>query len=89
MSDSFDLPDNLSDRAEELLKHIPLQSWNAYIIPAIESLSKNENIGIACSGGADSTLCVLLMYAAFPDLKKQDDSLSFQSSAKRGFFRSR
>ena len=71
MSDSFDLPDNLSDRAEELLKHIPLQSWNAYAIPAIESLSKNENIGIACSGGADSTLCVLLMYAAFPDLKSR------------------
>ena len=71
MIHSFDLPDNLSERAEDLLNLIPLKSWNAEALSALGSYPENENVGIACSGGADSTLCVLLVYAAFPNLRKR------------------
>lgn len=71
MIHSFDLPDNLVERAEELLELIPLHSWSKEVVSAIKSFSRDESIGIACSGGADSTLCVLLVYAAFPNLGKR------------------
>ena len=71
MIHSFDLPDNLAERAKELLELIPLHSWSKDVVSAIKFFSKDESIGIACSGGADSTLCVLLVYAAFPNLRKR------------------
>jgi tRNA(Ile)-lysidine synthase len=71
MTHSFRLPDDLFERAKELLKLIPLHSWSNDVESAIKSSPEDESIGIACSGGADSTLCVLLLYAAFPDLRKR------------------
>ena len=71
MIHSFGLPDDLSERAKELLELIPLHSWSKNVVSAIKSFSKEESIGIACSGGADSTICMLLVYAAFPSLRKR------------------
>lgn len=70
MKYSFGLPDNLAERAKELLELIPMCSWSKDVVSALASFPKNGNIVIACSGGADSTLCVLLVYAAFPNLRK-------------------
>jgi tRNA(Ile)-lysidine synthase len=70
MTHSFGLPDDLAERAKELLELIPLRSWSKDVVSAIKSSPEDECIGIACSGGADSTLCVLLVYAAFPNLRK-------------------
>ena len=71
MTHSFDLPENLSERAEELLKLIPTDLWNKDVVSAIKSSLEDNSIGIACSGGADSTLCMLLVYAAFPNFRKR------------------
>ena len=71
MIHSFDLSDNLSEQAEGLLNLIPLKSWNTDVLSILRSFPENEHIGIACSGGADSTLCVLLVYAAFPNLRNR------------------
>ena len=61
----------MAERAKELLKLIPLHSWSKDVVSAIKSSPEDKSIGIACSGGADSTLCVLLVYTAFPNLRKR------------------
>ena len=71
MIHSFGLPDDLTERAKELLELIPLRSCSKDVVSAIKSSPEDKSIGIACSGGADSTLCVLLVYAAFPNLRKR------------------
>ena len=71
MIHSFELSDDLAERAKELLKLIPLHSWNKDVVSAFKSSPEDKSIGIACSGGTDSTLCVLLVFAAFPDLRKR------------------
>ena len=65
------MPDDLTERAKELLELIPLRSCSKDVVSAIKSSPEDKSIGIACSGGADSTLCVLLVYAAFPNLRKR------------------
>jgi tRNA(Ile)-lysidine synthase len=71
MIHSFGLPNDLAERAKELLELIPLRSCSKDVVSAIKSSPEDKSIGIACSGGADSTLCVLLVYAAFPNLRKR------------------
>jgi tRNA(Ile)-lysidine synthase len=71
MTNSFHLPDDLAERVKELLELIPLHSWSKDVVSAIKSSPEDKSIGIACSGGADSTLCVLLVYAAFPNSRKR------------------
>ncbi len=51
MIHSFGLPDDLTERAKELLELIPLGSWSKDVVSAIKSSLDDESIGIACSGG--------------------------------------
>ena len=84
MSHLLDLPDDLPERAGQLLDSIPKDMWHAHARQVLEQgLSTNQSIGIACSGGADSTFCLLLTYAAFPE-KRNQMSISHYNHQLRG-----
>ena len=69
MSQLFDLPDGLPERAKELHDLVPLDLWHPRAVNFLSNLPKDQSIGIACSGGADSTFCLLLIYASFAEFR--------------------
>ena len=69
MSQLFDLPDGLPERAKELYDLVPLDLWHPRAVNFLSNLPKDQSIGIACSGGADSTFCLLLIYASFAEFR--------------------
>ena len=71
MSQLFDLPDSLPERAKELLDLVPTNLWHPKAVNSLSNFSNDQSLVIACSGGADSTFCLLLMYANFPELRKR------------------
>ena len=72
MDHSLDLPDDLAERAMGLLELAPFDLWHNDALSVLkESLRSQGLIGIACSGGADSTFSLILAFAAFPQLRKR------------------
>ena len=60
----------IQQKAIELYKTYPKSDWH----PGLVSLLKNnehQNWGIACSGGADSVFLLLLIFAAYPQLREK------------------
>ncbi len=68
MSNYLSPPDDLLAISERLLDLCPTGNWHELALSALSG-SPCDSIGIACSGGADSTFALLLVYAAFPDLR--------------------
>ena len=72
MEHSLDLPDDLAERARGLLELVPFELWHTDALSVLIKTPSNEGlIGIACSGGADSTFSLILAFAAFPQLRKR------------------
>ncbi len=78
MSTTSDLPDDLVDRTGHLLSLHPTTSWCAEVKSELEQVQdETEKIGIACSGGTDSVFALLLIFAAYPKLRKRICVLHF------------
>jgi len=61
-------PDDLLAISDSLLANCPIKDWHERAVEYLNS-QDTRTLGIACSGGADSTLALLLAYAAFPNLR--------------------
>ena len=70
MNDCPRVPLDLAQKAEDLLRQSPVESWH---FKSKEFLLANTNSPwvVAFSGGADSLLILLLVYAAFPEIRDQ------------------
>jgi hypothetical protein len=70
MNDCPRVPLDLAQKAEDLLRQSPVNSWH---FKSKEFLLANTNSPwvVAFSGGADSLLILLLVYAAFPEIRDQ------------------
>ena len=72
MSSSLELPDKLAEQANQLFTLCPKKLWHTRALKELEDkVLSNKSIGVACSGGADSTFSLLLVYAAFPKLRNK------------------
>ena len=72
MSSISDLPDDLVERAGQLLSFHPTTAWHPDARSELEHVQhETEKIGVACSGGADSISALLLIFAAYPKLRKR------------------
>jgi len=72
MPTTSDLPDDLIKRAGQLLSLHPTTSWSAEVRSELEQVQgEAHRIGVACSGGADSISALLLIFAAYPKLRKR------------------
>jgi len=71
MKHASDRQENLVEQAEKLLKLLPRKNWHPDALKFLSSKHENEKIGIACSGGADSTFCLLLIFAALPQMRSE------------------
>jgi tRNA(Ile)-lysidine synthase len=72
MPTSSDLPHDLSERAGQLLSLHPTTSWCQDVKSELEQVQdETKKIGVACSGGADSVSALLLIFAAYPKLRKR------------------
>ena len=72
MPTTSDLPDDLIERAGQLLSLHPTKSWSAEVRSELEQVQgEAHRIGVACSGGADSISALLLIFAAYPKLRKR------------------
>ena len=65
MNQAMGLPYNLTGQAQKMLKLVPKETWNKEVIKAL-NFERLHLIGIACSGGIDSTFTLLQLYSAFP-----------------------
>ena len=65
MSISRSTPNDLPQKAGELLKNTPFSSWHPCSSKFLFSTTQQPWL-IACSGGADSMMVLLLIYALFP-----------------------
>ena len=66
----------LADFAQKLLENFPLNRWHGKARQAITKLQA-EKIAVACSGGADSTFALMMIYAAFPQCRERIQVLHF------------
>ena len=72
MNHSLDLLNDLPQQADQLLGIWPKENWHPRALGELEKQCHGgQPLGVACSGGADSTFCLLLIYAAFPKWRKQ------------------
>jgi len=72
MSSISDLPNDLVERAGQLLSFHPPTSWHPEARSELEQVQdETPKIGVACSGGADSASALLLIFAAYPKLRKR------------------
>ena len=69
MKQASDRQNNLVEQAEKLSKLLPHKHWHPDALEYLSSKCENEEIAIACSGGADSTFCLLLIFATLPQLR--------------------
>ncbi|MGA1101042.1 MAG: tRNA lysidine(34) synthetase TilS [Opitutales bacterium] len=84
MSSTSDLPDDLVERAGQLLSFLPPTSWCAEVRSELEQvLDETQKIGVACSGGADSISALLLIFAAYPKLRKRIWVLHFNHRLRK------
>jgi tRNA(Ile)-lysidine synthase len=78
MPTTSDLPHDLIKRAGQLLSLHPTKSWPAEVRSELEQVQdETQKIGVACSGGADSVSALLLIFAAYPKLRKRIRVLHF------------
>ena len=66
----------LADLAQKLLENFPPDRWHGKARQAIIKLQAGK-IAVACSGGADSTFALLMIYAAFPQCRGRIHVLHF------------
>ncbi|MEK9772372.1 MAG: tRNA lysidine(34) synthetase TilS [Opitutae bacterium] len=72
MNHSLDLLDDLPQQADKLLGIWPKEKWHPRALKILEEeCSGDQPLGIAYSGGSDSTFCLLLIFAAFPKWRKK------------------
>jgi len=83
---SEQLPDreNIIVLAENLLSGFPLNQWHKDAAAQIKLQQNEGRIAIACSGGADSTFAVLLVYAALPQLRDSMILIHFNHKVRAG-----
>jgi tRNA(Ile)-lysidine synthase len=69
MSQLSAIPEDLRERVGKLYEELTLAKCHSSVV---EHLTKeiNENWMVACSGGADSILALLITFAAFPSARK-------------------
>jgi tRNA(Ile)-lysidine synthase len=66
MNQAMGLPDDLTGQAHKLLRLFPKEAWNEDVLKSL-NIERINLIGIACSGGIDSTFALLQLYSAFPE----------------------
>lgn len=66
----------LAALSSKLLAIFPSECWHEKARHALNHLDQ-QRIAVACSGGADSTFALLLVYAAFPHLRQKMHILHF------------
>jgi tRNA(Ile)-lysidine synthase len=71
MKQASDRQDNLVEQADKLTKLLPHKYWHPDALEYLSNKRENEKIGIACSGGADSTFCLFLIFAALPQMRSE------------------
>lgn len=62
--------------SSKLLTTFPLNCWHEKAVGALKDFSSSP-IAVACSGGADSTFALLMVYAAFPHCRDRICVLHF------------
>ena len=84
MSSTSDLPDDLVERAGQLLSFHPPTSWHPEArLELAQVQDETKKIGVACSGGADSVSALLLIFAAYPKLRKRIWVLHFNHRLRK------
>ena len=63
--------------SSKLLTTFPLNCWHEKAVGALQD-SSSSPIAVACSGGADSTFALLMVYAAFPHCRDRICVLHFK-----------
>ena len=76
MSDFFSNSSDIDQKAIELYELFPKSNWNSKLVKVFDE-NKSKEFGIACSGGADSIFLLLLIYAAFPDVRERISVLHY------------
>jgi len=85
MPTTSDLPHDLIKRAGQLLSFHPTTSWSAEVRSELEQVQhESQKIGVACSGGVDSVSALLLIFAAYPKLRKRILVLHFNHRLRQG-----
>lgn len=70
MTGLLQVPANLSQKAKEVLEIIPEADWHPQAIDLL-SAHTNETWVVACSGGADSLMTLLLIHASLLEKQKR------------------
>ena len=84
MNDPLDLPDNLAERAKDLLEFAPVNLWHSHALFELKKTPSSLGlIGIACSGGADSTFLLLMFFTAFPHLRERTVVLHYNHKLRK------
>jgi len=84
MSSTSDLPDDLVERAGQLLSFHPPTSWHPEARSELKQVQdETQKIGVACSGGADSVSALLLIFAAYPKLRQRIWVLHFNHRLRK------
>jgi len=84
MSSTSGLPHDLVERAGQLLCFLPPTSWCGEVRSELEQVQdETQKIGVACSGGADSVSALLLIFAAYPKLRKRIWVLHFNHRLRK------
>ena len=84
MNDPLDLPDDLAERAKDLLEFAPVNLWHSHALFELKKTPSSLGlIGIACSGGADSTFLLLMFFTAFPHLRERTVVLHYNHKLRK------
>ena len=76
MSQLSAIPQDLRERVGKLYKDLTLAECHSSVVEHLNE-EINENWMVACSGGADSMLALLIIFAAFPRARKNLTVLHF------------
>ena len=76
MSQLSAIPQDLRERVGKLCKDLTLAECHSSVVERLNE-EINENWMVACSGGADSMLALLIIFAAFPRARKNLTVLHF------------
>lgn len=76
MSSLASIPQDLTEKAVQLSNSCPLEKWHPRVANLLRS-KFGEKWMIACSGGADSLFCLLVIWGAYPELRKNLTVLHF------------
>ena len=76
MSSLASIPQDLTEKAVQLSNSCPFEKWHPRVANLLQS-KEGEKWMIACSGGADSLFCLLVIWGAYPELRKNLTVLHF------------